>query len=525
MKLLTIFSVIGFASAACPNNCAGHGTCGEATQCDCYRNWFGADCSKRICTYSAAFVDTPVGDLNGDGEHGPARYFDPRLNTKVFGIDFVGGGQSEMYSHNYGYARKTRITPHDEAHFYRECANKGVCDRTTGQCQCFPGYEGEGCTRTTCPNGCSGHGRCRTIHDDWSNYAAWDLHHTQYCDCDSGYSGPSCSMRDCPRGADPVLYALEVTNSVQGIFWRTFNKASSKANTDQTYNERMPSTVHYTITFTDEYGDEHVTSLLSVEYSSSCTAAACLTKPDFVKQTLEEHAESVNQSLGALPLGAIENKYVWAVGTDYDAAGKAKQAGTLTRGTPAAPQKWMTYPKDWKAVIKSDPESVPVDQLEYRLDEQIIPAGCQGVDATGTATVVQYGLCLFIQIENPGVQKALKVQYFYNPTLTSTRATTLTTHVVSGETSGFNTKRINDAANKFSPSDPTYLVTVQDLQLDRVWNAADGDVSKMFIGEDITKLDMCSKRGLCDYDTGMCDCFSGYSGIRCDDQNAIAYSY
>merc|ERR1712032_1702568 len=52
-----------------------------------------------------------------------------------------------------------------------------------------------------------------------------------------------------------------------------------------------------------------------------------------------------------------------------------------------------------------------------------------------------------------------------------------------------------------------------------------GDVSKMFIGEDVTKLDACSKRGLCDFDTGMCDCFSGYSGIRCDDQNAIAYSY
>merc|ERR1712210_325097 len=148
----------------------------------------------------------------------------------------------------------------------------------------------------------------------------------------------------------------------------------------------------------------------------------------------------------------------------------------------------------------SDPVSTPVNQLEYRLDVSVIPDGCKGKDITGKATAVQYGLCTFIQIENPGVQKALKVQYFYNP-------------------------RINNAANKVSVSDPLYLVTVQDLQLDRVWNAADGDVSKMFIGEDVTKLDACSKRGLCDFDTGMCDCFSGYSGIRCDDQNAIAYSY
>merc|ERR1711981_828772 len=285
----------------------------------------------------------------------------------------------------------------------------GTCDRTTGQCACFPGYEGEGCTRTTCPAGCSGHGRCRTIHDDMPNYAAWDLHHTQYCDCDSGYSGPSCSMRDCPRGADPVLYALEVTNSVQGIFWRTFNKASNTADKDAIYNDRMPSTVHYTITFTDEYGDEHVTSLLSVEYKSDCTGTVCITKPDFKKQTLQEHAESVNQSLGALPRSAIENKYVWTVGTETKETNGDPTEFTISgSGATAKKQNWMTYPKDWKKVKGVKPASVAVDQLEYRLDEQVIPDGCKGKAIKGTAAATQYGLCMFIQIENPGVQKALK---------------------------------------------------------------------------------------------------------------------
>merc|ERR1712048_1467909 len=512
------------------NNCAGHGTCGEATQCDCYRNWFGADCSKRICTYSAAFVDTPVGDLNGDGEHGPARYFDPRLNTKVYGIDHTAGGQSELYSHNYGYARATRIAPHDEAHFYRECANKGTCDRTTGQCNCFPGYEGEGCARTACPENCNGHGRCRTVADEHSTYSAWDRDYTQFCKCDPGYSGPACSMRDCPRGADPVQFALEVTNSVQGIFWRSFNKASNTAQKDQVYADRMPSTVHYTITFTDEYGDEHVTSLLSVEYKSDCTnAKKCFTHPDFDKQTMMEHAEAVNKSLGALPRGAIENKYVWTVGTIYDAAGVAK---TQTVSNPVTgadeTQKYYTYPRDWEKVNTGKTAlSVAVDQLEYRLDTSIIPQGCKGNNINGAdnAAVQNYGLCVFIQIENPGVQNPLKVQYFYNPLTTSTIGHPINTHVVSGETKGFNSKRITATDDKFLPNKVEYLVTVQDLQDDRVWNERDGDVSKLFIQAKTTELDVCSKRGLCDYDTGMCDCFSGYSGIRCDDQNAIAYSY
>jgi len=520
MKVLALFSILGFANAACPNNCAGHGTCGDATQCDCYRNWFGADCSARICTFSAAFVDTPVGDLNGDGVHGPARYFDPRLNTKVYGIDYVGGGQSEMYSHNYGYARKDRITSHDEAHFYRECANKGTCDRTTGQCQCFPGYEGEGCQRTVCPNNCNGHGRCRTIHDEYKNYAAWDLHHTQQCKCDPGYTGPSCSLRSCPKGADPVLYALEVTNSVQGMFWRSFNLAVTNAQTEQAYAKRMPSTVHYTITFTDEYGDEHVTSLLSVEYKTRCKANMCFTYPDFTKQDLEEHAESVNQSLGKLPLGVIENKYVWTVGTEYDVDGKAKEHDF---GAGADPQKakHKTYPKNF-----ADKASTPVDQLEYRLDTKVVHTGCEGIDIDGAVSIAQYGLCVFVQIENPGVQKALKVQYFYNPKVhESTKAADLITHIVSGQTSNFNERPITDALDKVSPSDALYLVTVQNLQTNREWNAKDGDVSKEFIAEKVEELAACSKRGLCDFDTGMCDCFSGYSGIRCDDQNAIAYSY
>ena len=54
---------------------------------------------------------------------------------------------------------------YDEAHFYMECSNKGLCDRKSGSCKCFPGYEGKACTRATCPGGgtCSGHGVCEDI--------------------------------------------------------------------------------------------------------------------------------------------------------------------------------------------------------------------------------------------------------------------------------------------------------------------------------------------------------------------------
>jgi hypothetical protein len=34
----------------------------------------------------------------------------------------------------------------------------------------------------------------------------------------------------------------------------------------------------------------------------------------------------------------------------------------------------------------------------------------------------------------------------------------------------------------------------------------------------------CSNRGLCDYTSGACSCFSGYSGVACEHQNALAGS-
>lgn len=43
-----------------------------------------------------------------------------------------------------------------------ECSDAGLCDRDTGECRCFDGYDGSACQRSACPNDCSGHGQCRS---------------------------------------------------------------------------------------------------------------------------------------------------------------------------------------------------------------------------------------------------------------------------------------------------------------------------------------------------------------------------
>jgi len=145
--------------------------------CKCYDNWGvglshdSGDCSERICPFEISWVDTP----NKAGQF----------------------------------------------HKYAECANRGICNRDTGECACFDGYEGKGCQRTTCPNDCSGHGTCEYIEDmhfasTWNdftpkyfrddpktfNYKNWDKHKTRGCVCDALYGDVDCSKRLCPHGTD-----------------------------------------------------------------------------------------------------------------------------------------------------------------------------------------------------------------------------------------------------------------------------------------------------------------------------------
>jgi hypothetical protein len=172
--LATLFIAV---KSACDNQCSGHGTCMLDDVCKCYDNWGvglshdSGDCSEMVCPYEIAWVDGP--------------------------------SKAGLF------------------HKYAECAGRGTCDRATGECVCFDGYEGKACARTSCPNDCSGHGTCEYIEDlgfasAWNDYtprdffqdkktfpyAGWDLKKQRSCVCDATYGDIDCSKRMCPYGTD-----------------------------------------------------------------------------------------------------------------------------------------------------------------------------------------------------------------------------------------------------------------------------------------------------------------------------------
>ncbi|CAM9408980.1 unnamed protein product [Discosporangium mesarthrocarpum] len=106
-------------------------------------------------------------------------------------------------------------TATDVAHVSAQCSNRGKCNRKTGRCQCMEGFSGAACERSTCPHQCSGHGTCRSMEDfaedfrdDNSNQYlytnVWDSNKLHRCVCDTGYHGYDCSLRMCPTGDDPL---------------------------------------------------------------------------------------------------------------------------------------------------------------------------------------------------------------------------------------------------------------------------------------------------------------------------------
>jgi len=254
-----ILTLAGLAAvkAECPNACSGAGTCGKFDQCTCYPNYQGADCSLRTCPFELAHVDTPKGDLDGSADALSGPRYPVIQKSTVYPY-----GTTEQFPAMTDSIGQIRL---NTAHYYMECGNKGICDRKSGECECFDGYEGAGCKRASCPNDCSGHGTCEHIKTlaelDYNNmYDLWDAEMTMGCSCDAGYYGPDCSSRRCPMGIDP-LYLDDTTARVQ----TTNIKIEGVQSWNSPSSNQLQLEGTYAIKFYDVFGEDYLTSPIVVD--------------------------------------------------------------------------------------------------------------------------------------------------------------------------------------------------------------------------------------------------------------------
>merc|ERR1711968_84693 len=278
------------------------------------------------CYFGIAHVDTPKGDLNADGMvSGP-------LTTVITGSEVYPWGTTEQYPN----------ADANEGHFYMECSNKGICDRKSGTCDCFDGYEGTACVRASCPNDCSGHGTCETIKElaemkgydttagdvattipvgtvmDFDTaieesyaYDLWDQDKTMGCKCDPVYFGADCSLKKCKYGVDPLFY-----DDTDGVIYQTTVVHLGSLGT-------VASAIGgtFNMVFYDVFGVKYVTKPLDGRKMTDSTNNGGLT------------AEKVKEALEALPNGVISKGQtdVARVGSPAVTVSMQSAAGELTK--------------------------------------------------------------------------------------------------------------------------------------------------------------------------------------------------
>lgn len=287
--------IIGLTVAECPNACSAHGRCGAFDMCSCYRNWMANDCSERICQFGTAHVDTPKGDLDASsGKLSGPNADDNQANTVVRNNFLYPYGTTEQFP---DMVNSDLQVLDNTAHYYMECSNKGYCDRSTGTCSCFEGYDGSACQRASCPttNGavCSGHGTCETIRnlaasDNGNVYNLWDQDSSMGCKCDGGFTGPDCSLKQCKFGADPLYYddfanvryanfSYQIYSSV-GVISGSLIKGQSRVGTNFIEG-------NYSLVFVDHTGEDWETGPIDIAANCDDVTRALESLPNNVIPT------------------------------------------------------------------------------------------------------------------------------------------------------------------------------------------------------------------------------------------------
>lgn len=475
---------------SCPNACSDRGFCRESGACLCFAGFTGPDCSQRTCPAAESWAASRGGSVGG-----------------CTGATCAPGG----------------TVGHQSA----ECAGAGVCDRASGICKCFAGYDGAACQRTSCPNDCSGNGVCRTLRElpavAASGYTSWEADRLQVCACDAGFSGPDCSLRTCPHGADPEQAGGGATST-------TFTLTLSFGSIPTQYANVIPPSVYSTdelslIVLTADGGSfstPRVTGVFDAASAPARVAAALTSLPGLAlsdvrvaampgSNTQAQSTPSVTYAI-TLDAGSVQRTAVAADGTSGTLSVEASTAAASVLSMACAP------------AACSSPGCRPLTKQLRILDAS--SAGAAGIAvsagvlltqppplAAGDATVAGvWGVVITITISANGVAGGLTFaatsQIYEAGAGASVPATPLPPDTLRASVPILYGLRVDFPSGPIVPG--AYVIkwrlpTCSITQTQRSgWAAAE-----------------CSRRGLCDRSTGECTCFAGYSGYSCSQQTVI----
>jgi len=564
----------------------------------CYRNWQGNSCADRTCPFDLAFVDIPHGDLNMDGKlDDEITTYGAQINDiyafEVYPTDGyqINRGATDATSDDVMYttltAKEKAASFYDmveDGHFYAECSNKGMCDRKSGQCDCFDGYSGTACRRVACPNDCSGHGTCETIAET-SNFAyqLWDRYKTQVCSCDPGYFGIDCAQRHCPYGDDPL--STDQHNEIQWLTLRTHGDGTNgpEDGTASTYTAGdLDLEGTFTLAYLDEYGETWNTSPIgamsydfgtaannanlaaaikaalegipnsvfeevTVEvwpiqtpipgtYDCSSTAGTCVLTEDATNNKVENantvdfaktNEQTSSEITGDVHKWGISNclqagtsGYGFATGADFSTGGTISATDGSATLNGGAGTTICRYDMNGFRAKITFTKN-PGDLNELTCDADLVTTG-EHKDSAAPATDI---VCT---AQDQNVLELGAINTVIGSTIGGGNGGQIQTNMDLSQTMTHG-DRLKFGGNVYTIAGPivapaaaaTAVIIVEE---ETAATAALTDVNApaaVWYGKGTTENTECSHRGLCNHDEGLCECFTGYTHDDCSMQDAL----
>jgi len=396
-------------------------------------------------------------------------------------------------------------------HAYTECSSKGKCNRETGECECYPGYEGMGCRRTTCPNDCSGHGRCiyneqhnaeydatktgLTFKDFDLNSQFWDADKTRQCDCDRGFGGYDCSERLCPRGDDPLTQHTDCTTFQEDVQVLDF------------VSEQRACEGYFSLTFKTSNGGTFTTKPIYLDLDE-CSNSLCGSGGDVCVSDITQTCTSVS-TCGELLQATCE--HADTIGCEWDSSAvvcKADDDGCSTGWTATdADSNTVCAAKNYCVYTYTNPSAATtaaaIEEALEALPNFAIP------DVTVSYADKEDGkfYVTFNHKSNSGKQNLLQCSNAQSASSTASEPF-----------------HANVAAQpRFEPLVAEYRENFPYKKKLNAWAACKvTHQTSHWVNSDgadeYEEHDVCSNRGSCDTETGLCVCGDGYSGEACEEQ-------
>ncbi|POM58298.1 OCM1 [Phytophthora palmivora] len=520
-------------SAECPNGCSGNGACMAKDMCNCYKNYQGNDCLDRTCQFGYAHTDTPKGDIN----------MDQKRNTPLW---ILTDSQQDPAG-TYEYFNPDAAD--NEAHFYLECSNKGLCDRSLGTCLCFDGYEGGACLKA--PGTLVGYPNNKAA----VTYDLWDSRVTY--GCRSTYA----------------VFALHV--------WLDATAYPTVDSTPAPVARAISANDYVRLRLFDYHGESYITDVIpmvsDVEGPSPPPTAATLAQmnADAVAAAIKKIPNQTFRDVLCEPTGLN-------VGDDLD--GYLSTRTTATHGLSVVCQftdnpgrlrtpEIVTY--NFDGVTDPSKKFASIIMMERGMDDEWFTKDTGIVVKTKTSNtvlelvvppnaVVETNPTLFklgpyvvvgkvtaaaaITVTYPIVHTLAKYTRFDTadnsgyavkeltvvPASVAVGATTLTvstdpnlpTAMAAGDLF-FYENQFYKYASVTGSANPWTITLATPFRGNSVDNGA-GTIQKIYkvtppaSASRYNYVSECSGRGLCATDTGVCDCFKGYTNDNCDTQNILA---